>query len=54
MDNSLDVEKGLRQGRELLAWLAEKNIPTGTEALNPITPQYLADLISWCAIGADN
>ena len=29
-----------------------KNIPTGTEALNPITPQYLADLISWCAIGA--
>ena len=52
MDNSLDVEKGLRQGRELLAWLAEKNIPTGTEALNPITPQYLADLISWCAIGA--
>ena len=52
MDNSLDVEKGLRQGRELLAWLTEKNIPTGTEALNPIIPQYLADLISWCAIGA--
>ena len=52
MDNSLDVEKGLRQGRELLVWLAEEGIPTGTEALNPITPQYLADLISWCAIGA--
>ena len=52
MDDSLDVEKGLRQGRELLAWLAEQGIPTATEALNPITPQYLADLISWCAIGA--
>ena len=52
MDNSLDVEKGLRQGRELMAWLAEQGIPTATEALNPITPQYLADLISWCAIGA--
>ena len=52
MDNSLDVEKGLRQGRELLVWLVEEGIPTGTEALNPITPQYLADLISWCAIGA--
>jgi len=52
MDNSLDVEKGLRQGRELLVWLAEQGIPCATEALNPITPQYLADLISWCAIGA--
>jgi len=52
MDNSLDVEKGLQQGRELLVWLAEQGIPTATEALNPITPQYLADLISWCAIGA--
>ena len=52
MDNSLDVEKGLRQGRELLVWLTEQGIPCATEALNPITPQYLADLISWCAIGA--
>ena len=52
MDNSLDVEKGLRQGRELLAWLADEGIPSATEALNPITPQYLGDLISWCAIGA--
>ncbi len=52
MDNTLDVEKGLRQGRELLVWLAEQGIPCATEALNPITPQYLADLISWCAIGA--
>ncbi len=52
MDNSLDVEKGLCQGREFLAWLADEGIPAATEALNPITPQYLGDLISWCAIGA--
>ena len=52
MDNSLDVEKGLYQGREFLAWLADQGIASATEALNPITPQYLGDLISWCAIGA--
>ena len=52
MDNSLDAEKGLRQGREFLAWLADQGIASATEALNPITPQYLGDLISWCAIGA--
>ena len=52
MDNSLDVDKGLHQGREVLVWLAEQGIPAATEALNPITPQYFADLISWCAIGA--
>ena len=52
MDNSLDVDKGLHQSRELLSWLADQKIPAATEALNPITPQYLADLISWCAIGA--
>jgi 3-deoxy-7-phosphoheptulonate synthase len=52
MDNSLDVDKGLHQGREFLVWLAEQGIPAATEALNPITPQYFADLISWCAIGA--
>jgi 3-deoxy-7-phosphoheptulonate synthase len=52
MDNSLDVDKGLHQGREFLVWLADQGIPAATEALNPITPQYFADLISWCAIGA--
>jgi len=52
MDNSLDVDKGLYQSRKFLAWLADLGIPAATEALNPITPQYLADLISWCAIGA--
>jgi len=52
MDNSLDVDKGLYQSRQYLTWLAELGMPAATEALNPITPQYLADLISWCAIGA--
>ena len=52
MDNSLDIDKGLYQSRQLLTWLADLGMPAATEALNPITPQYLADLISWCAIGA--
>jgi 3-deoxy-7-phosphoheptulonate synthase len=52
MDNSLDIDKGLYQSRQFLTWLADLGMPAATEALNPITPQYLADLISWCAIGA--
>lgn len=52
MDNSLNVDKGLFVARSLLSWLAELGMPVATEALNPITPQYLADLVSWCAIGA--
>ena len=52
MDNSLDVDKGLYKSREFLTWLVDIGMPAATEALNPITPQYLADLISWCAIGA--
>lgn len=52
IDNSLDVNKGLYLGRELLQWLAELDIATATEVLNPITPQYIGDLVSWCAIGA--
>ncbi len=52
MDNSLNVDKGLLVARSFLVWLAELGIPAATEALNPITPQYLADLVAWCAIGA--
>lgn len=47
-----DIEKGLYTARELLLWLAELGLPVGTEALDPITPQYLSDLYSWAAIGA--
>ncbi len=52
MDNSFDVETGLHLGRELLAWVAELELPVATEALDPISPQYLAELFSWSAIGA--
>ncbi len=52
IDDSFKIEEGLEKSRELLLWLAELGLPAGTEALDPITPQYLADLFSWAAIGA--
>ncbi|WP_298442639.1 3-deoxy-7-phosphoheptulonate synthase [uncultured Ferrimonas sp.] len=52
MNGSFDVEKGLRQARELLLWLAELGLPVATEALDPISPQYLGELFCWSAIGA--
>ena len=52
LDNSFDIAEGLSTGRRLLTDLAEMGIPTSTEALDPVSPQYLQDLISWSAIGA--
>jgi 3-deoxy-7-phosphoheptulonate synthase len=52
MDDSFHIEKGLYLARELLRDLAELGLPTATEALDPVTPQYLGDLIAWTAIGA--
>lgn len=52
MDDSFDIEKGLHIGRKLLLELNEKGLPCATEALDPNSPQYLQDLISWSAIGA--
>lgn len=52
MDDSFQIEEGLHIGRQLLLDLAEIGLPTATEALDPISPQYLQDLISWSAIGA--
>lgn len=52
MDDSFDIEKGLRIARKLLLELNEKGLPCATEALDPNTPQYIQDLISWSAIGA--
>ncbi|MFT7684124.1 MAG: 3-deoxy-7-phosphoheptulonate synthase [Moritella dasanensis] len=52
MDGSFDVETGLINARKLLITLAEMEIPTATEALDPISPQYLAELFAWSAIGA--
>lgn len=52
LDDSFYIEQGLHKARALLLHLAELGLPAGTEALDPITPQYLGDLISWTAIGA--
>ncbi len=52
LDGSFHIEKGLFQARQLLLQVAEIGLPAGTEALDPITPQYMSDLISWSAIGA--
>jgi 3-deoxy-7-phosphoheptulonate synthase len=52
LDDSFHVEKGLLMARELLIKIAEMGLPAATEALDPIVPQYIADLISWTAIGA--
>jgi 3-deoxy-7-phosphoheptulonate synthase len=52
LDDSFDVQKGLHISRQLLLKLAEIGLPTATEALDPIVPQYIGDLISWAAIGA--
>ena len=52
MNDSFKIEEGLHIARRLLLDLAEMGLPTATEALDPISPQYLQDLISWSAIGA--
>jgi len=52
LDNSFKINKGLRLARSLLADLNNQGVPAATEYLDLITPQYLADLISWGAIGA--
>ncbi|WP_294105092.1 3-deoxy-7-phosphoheptulonate synthase [Thiolapillus sp.] len=52
MDDSFQLEEGLHIARRLLVDLAEMGMPVATEALDPISPQYLADLFSWAAIGA--
>jgi 3-deoxy-7-phosphoheptulonate synthase len=52
LDDSFHIEKGLYMTRQLLLDIAELGLPTATEALDPIMPQYLSDLITWTAIGA--
>ena len=52
MDDSFHIEKGILIARELLLFVAELGLPAGTEALDPIMPQYLSELITWTAIGA--
>ena len=52
LDQSYKINDGLRQARHLLIDLAENGVPTGTEFLDMISPQYIAGLVSWGAIGA--
>lgn len=52
LDGSFNINKGLRTARELLIQVNEMGLPAGCEFLDMITPQYIADLVSWGAIGA--
>jgi 3-deoxy-7-phosphoheptulonate synthase len=52
MNDSFKITEGLRIGRQLLHDILELGLPTATEALDPISPQYMQDLITWSAIGA--
>jgi 3-deoxy-7-phosphoheptulonate synthase len=52
LDGSYDINTGLRVARKLLLDLAHLGLPAATELLDPIIPQYIADVISWTAIGA--
>jgi 3-deoxy-7-phosphoheptulonate synthase len=52
LDGSFDINNGLRIARRLLLELAHRGLPAGTEFLDVITPQFIADLVSWGAIGA--
>jgi 3-deoxy-7-phosphoheptulonate synthase len=52
MDDSFRVNEGMEKARQFLLDVCELGLPTATEALDPISPQYLGDLIAWTAIGA--
>lgn len=52
LNDTFKIEEGLSIGRKLLLDIAEMGLPTSTEALDPISPQYMQDCISWSAIGA--
>ena len=52
LDHSFDINAGLRMGREVLLTINRKGVPAGVEYLDVISPQYVADLVSWGAIGA--
>jgi 3-deoxy-7-phosphoheptulonate synthase len=52
LDGSFTINEGLRKARRFLLDVLERGLPAGTEFLDPITPQFMADLVSWGAIGA--
>ena len=52
MNDSFDIEHGLQLARKVLLDVNELGLPAGTEALDPVSPQYLGDLVAWSAVGA--
>lgn len=52
LDDTFEMEEGLQLARKLMLEITEMGLPIGTEALDPISPQYLSDLVTWSAIGA--
>ena len=52
LDGSYNINEGLRKARRLLVKITDMGLPTATEVLDPIIPQYIADLLSWAAVGA--
>lgn len=52
LDDTFEMEEGLTIARKLMLEITEMGLPIGTEALDPISPQYLSDLVTWSAIGA--
>jgi 3-deoxy-7-phosphoheptulonate synthase len=52
LDGSFAMEEGIRRARKLLIQINEMGVPAATEMLDPITPQYIADLITWASLGA--
>jgi len=52
LDSTYDIDEGLKKARSLLIEINKMGIPTSTEILDPITPQYIAGLLTWVAIGA--
>ncbi len=52
LDDTFDIDEGLRTARRLMRSISEMGVYTGTEFLDPIVPQYLADLVCWSTIGA--
>lgn len=52
LDNSYDINRGLHVARKVLLDISAAGLPSGTEYLDPITPQYIGDLLAWGAIGA--
>ena len=52
LDGTFDMDAGLHKARNLLRVINDMGLPAGSEMLEPITPQYIADLVAWSAIGA--